>query len=83
MGQRETAIVICPNGGLTQEQGLVRVSVDQAFDRRILSLVKRVQGELGVVGLHLGLGGNELAEDGVVQRILPVDSAQNIRPGSG
>lgn len=53
----------------------------QALDWRILGLVERVQGEFRVVGFHLRLRGDELAENGVVQRILPVDSAQDVGPG--
>lgn len=52
--------------------------MDKTFNRRVSRLLEGVQSQLGVVGLHVRLGRNELAEHRVIQRILPVDAAQNV-----
>jgi hypothetical protein len=64
----------------TEEKGLVRVAVNKTLDWRVSSLVEGIQGKSGVVGLHDGPGRNKLAEDGIVQRVIPVHSAQDVRP---
>ena len=64
--------------GLTKKERLVGVSMDKAFNRRVSRLLEGVQGELGVIRLHVGLGRDKLAEDWVIQRILPVDAAQDV-----
>ena len=64
---------------LTQEESLVGVAMNQALDRRVGRLMEGVKGKLGVIRDHPRLHREELSDDGIVPRILPVDSAENIR----
>lgn len=67
----------------TQKQNLVRVTVDEPLDGRVGLLVERVERQHGVVRDHARLEGDELAHDGVVPRVVPVDAAEYVRAFSG
>lgn len=68
-----------PHKTRTEKEGFIGVPVDEAFNGRVGLLVERIEGELGVVRDHARLQGEELADDGVVPRVVPVDPTQDIR----
>ena len=66
-------------GQPTQEQRLVRVSVDETLDRRVGFLMQRIKHQLRVVRHHDRLHREELPNDRVVSWVIPVDPAQDVR----
>lgn len=64
---------------LTKKQNLLRVTMDQTGSRRVVLLVKGVKSELGVVGQESGLHRDELAAQGILERVGPIDHAQDVR----
>jgi hypothetical protein len=67
---------------LTQEERPVRIAVHEAWDWGTGRLVEGVKPELGMIGKHGRLHGQELPEDCVVPGILPVNPAQDVGAAS-
>src|SRR3954451_22198593 len=64
----------------TQEERLVRIPMNQALNRRVGRLVEGIEGKFGMIRDHHRLHREELTDDGIMPRIFPVDSTEDIRP---
>lgn len=64
---------------LTKEQGLIRITVNQAFNRRVMLFTEGIESQSRVVWEQRGPQRNKLAANGVVKRIVPVSYAERVR----
>src|ERR1700761_3665235 len=64
---------------LTQKQGLVRVTMDQARDRGVSRLMQGVKTQFGMVRQYCRLQGQELSENWIMARVFPVHPTQDVR----
>lgn len=64
---------------LTEKQSLVWVPMDEPRHWRVGLFVQRIKRQSGMIGYHRRLSRDELAKNGIVARVSPVDTAQDIR----